>query len=87
MDELCKDMYNFRVYAFPPPKMKKGCEIIIGEYEEKIEQLLYKQDEDIFNKVCAKEACKGVDMSDKTKGSKMETYVDGKPVTADKEEL
>ena len=24
MDELCKDMYNFRVYAFPPPKMKKG---------------------------------------------------------------
>lgn len=80
MDELCKDMYNFRVYAFPPPKMKKGCEIIIGEYEEKIESLLYAKDEDIFNKVCMKEACEGVDMSDKTKGSKMEAFVDGKPM-------
>lgn len=80
MEELCKDMYNFRVYAFPPPKMKKGCEIIVGEYEEKIESLLYAKDEDIFNKVCMKEACKGVDMNDKTKGSKMEAYADGKPM-------
>ena len=33
MDEICSDMYNFRIYNYPPPKMQKGCQIIIGEYE------------------------------------------------------
>ena len=35
------------------------CEIIIGEYEEALETLLYAKDADIFAKVCVKDACKG----------------------------
>ena len=63
-----------------PLSVPRRCELIIGEYEEKIETLLYAKDPEIFNKVCLKDACKGVDMADKTKGSKMEAFVDGKPM-------
>jgi|AntAceMinimDraft_1070359.scaffolds.fasta_scaffold21446_2 hypothetical protein len=72
----------------PPAHIARyRCEIIIGEYEEEIESLLYKKDADIFNKVCRKDACKGVDMSDKTKGSKIEAFVDGKPMGTENEDL
>ena len=39
-----------------------------------------------YDKVCLKDACKGVDFKNPTKGSKMEAFVDGKPMFKEEED-
>ena len=31
---------NFQVYEYPPPEMRKGCELFIAQYEETILDML-----------------------------------------------
>lgn len=39
MDDLC-DMWKFAKYDYPPPEMKRGCEAILGQYSEELENAL-----------------------------------------------
>ena len=77
LEELCADMYKFVRYEYPPPKMKRGCEIIVEEYEELIADLVYKRDPETREKVCAT-ACEDVDERAKTETPRTaEVIVDG----------
>lgn len=39
MEDLC-DMWKFAKYDYPPPEMKRGCEAILGQYSEELENAL-----------------------------------------------
>jgi hypothetical protein len=36
MTDIC-DMWQYAKYEFPPPEFKKGCESLIGDFEEEFE--------------------------------------------------
>ena len=77
LEELCADMYRFVRYEYPPPKMKRGCEIIVEENEDLISDLVYKRDPETREKVCAT-ACEGVDERARSETSRTtEVIVDG----------
>ena len=57
--------------------MKRGCEIIVEEYEDLIADLVYKRDPETREKVCAT-ACEGVDERARSETSRTtEVIVDG----------
>ena len=87
LDSICSNMMTFNVYDFPPPKMQKACNIIIGEYEQKIEKgFLSKQSHEEMKASVCKAACKNYDPAAPTKGSKMDTMMNGRPMNAEEDE-
>lgn len=87
LETLCDDMYRFVTYAYPPPKMQKGCRVIVEEYADELSTLVYAKDERTYEKVCAT-PCEGVDVDGiKTRERTMEATVDGKPYVPGEGEL
>jgi hypothetical protein len=81
LESVCDDVYTFTRYAFPPPKMQKGCQAIVEALEDEIDAAFASRlsPEEAKLEVCA-EACEGVDQTAKTSGTSVEEmYVDGKP--------
>jgi hypothetical protein len=54
MEDIC-NLWNFKVYAYPPPKMREGCDALIRDYEEEIEWAIAHRnelDEDVEDYIC-----------------------------------
>ena len=57
LETLCDDMYRFVTYAYPPPKMQKGCRVIVEEYADELSTLVYAKD-DARTRKCAQRRAK-----------------------------
>ena len=65
MEDLC-DMWKYKTYDYPPPEMKRGCNALLGEFEEDLEWALsnrHKLDEDVETYFCHRKtkACGDLD--------------------------
>jgi hypothetical protein len=67
MMESFRDMWNFKMYEYPPPEMIKGITALLAEYEEEYEQaMVHRFDkDDVEHYFCHEvtKACIGVDLS------------------------
>lgn len=53
MDNICY-MWNFKIYEYPPPEMRRGCESLIRDFEEEFETALVNRHkyEDVEKYIC-----------------------------------
>jgi len=64
---------NFVEYDYSPPKTVKACEILLENHEEDLEAAFFKDASDVKKLICYEksEACRGVDIENKSKPSKL----------------
>lgn len=67
MMESFRDMWNFKIYEYPPPEMIKGITALLADFEEEYEQAMVNrfQYDDIEHRFCHEvtRACIEVDLS------------------------
>jgi len=63
-ETIC-DKENFQIYEYPPPEMRKGCDLFISQYEETVLDMLTarENDDNIEDEICYNmtEACVDID--------------------------
>mmetsp|Transcript_44837 Transcript_44837/g.142789 ORF Transcript_44837/g.142789 Transcript_44837/m.142789 type:complete len:195 (+) Transcript_44837:109-693(+) len=65
LDVVCSHPSYMKRWKFYPPKMQKGCNLIIENHEERLHEMFYQKKEvkEIFDELCTIE-CEGVDLTD-----------------------